>query len=262
MPRLFNGQATLECRRTPWDERVFGFPCAEITHFQAEHQAAGLDVLHQFEAWAQVQGVQFAYGRFEPTRLVKQLVHQAGFYFAEASYRIRHHKLQGSEAFDRLIRPGPLLESAKEADHEALRTILASDFEHGRIHEDPWVEPAVASLRYRNWLTDLLAQQHEVYTYRLKGEVIGLHIQRGEGEKVDLVLTGVKRSYALLGVSLWAEVLRLNRLRGVRETHTLISAANVPILNLYRRFEFQFESLLLGCHKRWPNLADIRMLNV
>jgi len=259
MPRLHNDHATLECRRTPWDERVFGFPCAEITYFQAEHQAAGLDVLHQFETWAQVQRVQFAYGRFESTRLVKQLVHQAGFYFAEASYRIRHNKLQVSEAFDRLIRPGPLLEPAKEDDYEALRIILASDFEHGRIHEDPWVEPALASLRYRNWVTDLLAQQHEVYAYRLKGEVIGLHIQRGEGEKVDLVLTGVKRSYALLGVSLWAEVLRLNRLRGVRETHTLISAANVPILNLYRRFEFQIESLLLGCHKRWPNLPDIRM---
>ena len=142
MPRLHNDYATLECRRTPWDERVFSVPCAEITHFQAEHEAAGHDVFHQFEAWAQAQGVQFAYGRFEPTRLVKQVVYQAGFYFAEASYCIRHHKLQGSEAFDRLIRPGPVLEPATEADHEELRTILATDFEHGRIHEDPWVAPA------------------------------------------------------------------------------------------------------------------------
>jgi hypothetical protein len=260
MPRLHNDHATLECRRTPWDERVFGAPCAEITHFQAEHEAAGQDIFRQFETWAQAQGVQFAYGRFEPTRLVKQVVHQAGFYFAEASYCIRHHKLQGTEAFDRLIRPGPVLEPTTEADHEELRTILATDFEHGRIHEDPWVAPAAASLRYRNWLTDLLAQQHEVYTYRLKGEVIGLHIQRGDGEKVDFLLTGVKRSHALLGVSLWAQALRLNRLRGVRETHTLISAANVPIVNLYRRFEFQFEALLLGFHKRWPQLIDTSII--
>ncbi len=251
MLRLHNDHAALECRRTPWDERVFGFPCAEITHFHASNEVAGSDVLRLFEAWAQAQEVQFAYGRFEPTQLVKQIVQQAGFYFAEASYRIRHHKLQGSDAFDRLIRSGPVLEPANEADYEALRTILATEFEHGRIHEDPWVEPATAALRYRNWLTDLIAQRHEVYTYRLKGEVIGLHIQRGDAEKVDLVLTGVRRSHALLGVSLWAEVLRLNRLRGVRETHTLISAANVPIVNLYRRFEFQFESLLLGYHKRW-----------
>jgi hypothetical protein len=257
MPRLHNDHATLECRLTPWDERVFGFPCAEITHFQAEHGAAGLEVLNQFEAWGQAQGVKFAYGRFQPTRLVKQAVHQAGFYFAEASYRIRHHKLQGTDAFDRLIRPGPVLESANEADHDTLSTILATDFEHGRIHEDPWVEPAVASLRYRNWLTDLLAQQYEVYTYRLKGEVIGLHIQRGEGEAVELVLTGVKRSHALLGVSLWAQALRLNRLRGVRETQTLISAANLPIVNLYRRFEFHFEELLLGFHKRWSELEQM-----
>jgi hypothetical protein len=250
MPRLDNDNATLECRRTPWDELVFGFPCAEITHFQAEHEAAGLDVLSQFEAWAQSQGVQFAYGRFEPTQLVKQTVHQAGFYFAEASYRIRHHKLQGSDAFDRLIRPGPVLEPANESDHEALRNILATDFEHGRIHEDPWVESAIASLRYRNWFSDLL-EQHEVFTYRSNGKVIGLHIQRSVGVKVDLVLTGVKRSHALLGVSLWSEVMRMNRLRGINEMHTLISAANIPVINLYRRLEFQFEVLLLGFHKRW-----------
>lgn len=251
MPRLHTDHAVLECCRTPWDERVFGFACAEITYFQAERAPAGQEVFAQFEEWARAQGVQFAYGRFEPTAHVKQLVHQAGFYFAEASYRIRHHKLQSTEAFDRLIRPGPLLEPATEADYEALRTILATDFAHGRIHEDPWVDLAIASQRYRNWLTDLLAQQHEVFVYRLKNEVIGLHIQRGEGEKVDLVLTGVKRSHALLGMSLWAEVLKLNRLRDVRETHTLISAANIPIVNLYRCLEFQFDSFLLGFHKRW-----------
>lgn len=257
MPHLYNDQASLVCRRTPWDDRIFCFPCAEITHFQTENEAAGRHVFQQFEDWAQVQGVHFAYGRFEPTRLVKQALYQAGFYFAEASYRIRHSKMQGSDAFDRLIRPGPMLEPATEADHEALRIILANDFEHGRIHEDPWVEPAVASLRYRNWLTDLLEQQHEVYAYCLKDEVIGLHIQRGDGEKVDLVLTGVKRSHALLGASLWAQVLRLNRIRGAREAHTLISAANLPIVNLYRRFEFQFEALLLGFHKRWPELKEM-----
>jgi hypothetical protein len=252
MQRLHNDHAELECRRTPWDDRVFGFPCAEITHFLAEHEAAGLEIFNQFEAWVQEQGVKFAYGRFEPTRQVKQLVHQAGFYFAEVSYKICHRKLQSSHTFDRLIRHGPVLEAASDRDHQALRTILSTDFEHGRIHEDPWVKSSAASLRYYNWMADLLAQHFEVYVYRLKSEVIGIHIQRSEGEKVDLVITGVKRSHALLGASLWAEVLRFNRLRGALEAHTMISAANIPIVNLYRSFEFQFDALLLGFHKRWP----------
>lgn len=251
MLHLHNEQAALDCRRTPWDERVFNFACAEITSFQAENEVAGLKILDQFEGWAQAQGVQFAYGRFESSRLVKQVMPQAGFYFAEASYRIRHHKLQGSESFDRLIRPGPMLEPADFEDHDAIRKILAMDFEHGRMHEDPWIEPEISSERYSNWLTDLVTQQHEILVYRLKGEVIGLHIQRTEDGKVDLVLTGVRRSHALLGVSLWAEVLRLNRLRSVTEARTLISAANISIINLYRRFDFQFEVLLLGFHKRW-----------
>lgn len=252
MPLLHHQQSTLECRRTPWDERVFDFPCAEITALEASDASDIAALLHEFDGWASSEGVRFAYGRFAPTASIKQAFHDNGFYFAEASYKIRHAKVQSSEAFDRLIRPGPVLAPALEADFPAIQKILADDFEHGRIHEDPWVSRAASAQRYRNWLHDLAAQRHDIFTYRLKDEVIGLHIQRGEAPMADLVLTGVKRSHALLGVSLWAEAMKLNRLRGVREAHTLISAANVPILNLYRRFEFQFESFLLGFHKRYP----------
>jgi len=254
MPCFTIDTTTLECRRTPWDERVFGHPCAEITRLDV---AAGADdkavtsLLARFDAWAAEEGVRFAYGRFTPSTQEKRTLHQSGFYFAEASYRIRHTRIQSTEAFDRLIRLGPVLEPAREEDYPALQDILAEDFLHGRIHEDPWVSREDASQRYRLWLLDLVAQRHEVLTYRLKGEVIGLHVQRTMDTVADLVLTGVKRSHALLGVPLWAEALRLNRLQGIREAHTLISAANVPILNLYRRFDFQFEALLLGFHKRY-----------
>lgn len=253
MPRLFHQSAFLECRRTPWDEHVFGFPCAEIVSLDASDPVALAQLLKQFDAWARAEGVRFAYGRFASTGINKQALHEADFYFAEASYRIYHSKLQASESFDRLIRPGPVLVPARETDLPVLQQILADDFHHGRIHEDPWVSPEQAAQRNRNWLHDLMVQGHEILSYCLKDEVIGLHIQRSRGTTTDLVLTGVKRSHALLGVSLWADALKMNRLRGVREAHTLISAANIPIMNLYRRFEFQFESLLLGFHKRYPS---------
>lgn len=251
MPIFQNNQAILECRRTPWDEKVFNFPCAEITNFQVESEAEGLAVLSNFEKWAEIEQLKFAYGRFRPSKIIKQLVHQADFYFAEASFRLRHYKLQNTEVFDKLIRTGPKLEKAKESDYEVLRTIMANDFNHGRIHEDPWVDSIAASQRNENWLNDLVGQLNEIYVYRLKEEVIGLHIQRTENQRVCLVLTGVKSSHALLGASLWAEVIKLNRLRSISELYTIISAANIPIVNLYRLFEFQFEELLIGFHKRW-----------
>jgi hypothetical protein len=251
MPELRHQTARIDCRRTPWDERVFDFPCAEITSLTAESRDDITLALALFDQWATTEGVRFAYGRFSPTPVNKMALHLAGFYFAEASYRICNTRVQASSAFDNLIRPGPSLSASTEDDLPHLRDILATDFEHGRIHEDPWVERAQASRRYRLWLDDLRQQGHEIFTYRLKGEVIGLHVQRGDSEQVDLVLTGVKRSHALLGASLWAEAMRLNRLRGVRKVHTLISAANIPIMNLYRRFEFQFETMLLGFHKRY-----------
>ncbi|WP_394415853.1 hypothetical protein [Roseateles sp. BYS78W] len=253
MPRLHAASnASLDCRLTPWDERVFGVPCAEITGLDGhDDETQILALLQQFDTWARENGVRFAYARVAPEAAAKRAFHRAGFYFAEASYRVGHRHIQGSAVFDRLIRRGPVLEPAVVADHAALQQILADDFEHGRIHEDPWVTREQAALRYRNWLHDLIEQGHELLCYRLKGEVIGLHVQRADEGRVDLVLTGVKRSHALLGASLWAEVLRLNRLRGVREAHTLISAANIPILNLYRRLDFQFDALLVGFHKRY-----------
>lgn len=253
MPRFTNDSGALECRRTPWDERVFGHACAEITALEVsgDDDVAMAGLLKQFDQWAAAEQVRFAYGRFAPDAAHKRCLHEAGFYFAEASYRIRHARIQATQGFDRLIRSGPVLEPAQEADLPQLQQILATDFEHGRIHEDPWVKREDAAQRYRLWLLDLKAQNHEILAYRLKGEVIGLHVQRATESVADLVLTGVRRSHALLGVPLWAEVLRLNRQRGIREAHTLISAANVPILNLYRHFEFQFEALLLGFHKRY-----------
>ena len=252
MPTLQVSQtALLDYRPTPWDEIIFGFPCAEILSLTATNDEELTHLLTEFNAVAIRSGVKFAYSRVDSSARNKRAFHAAGFYFAEASYKIQNTRIQASSKFDCLIRSGPELVLATPDDHEAIREILAEDFKHGRIHGDPWVTQQQAADRYRNWLLDLINQEHEVYTYRNKGEVIGLHIQFGSDQSADLVLTGLKRSHALLGASLWADVLRMNRLRGVHVVHTMISAANIPIINLYRHFEFQFEAFLCGFHKRY-----------
>jgi hydrogenase nickel incorporation protein HypA/HybF len=116
--------------------------------------------------------------------------------------------VQAGTAFDRFIRPGPQLNPAEDAHLGRIREIMQSDFEHGRIQEDPYVPRAVAGLRYRHWLDDLIAQKHEIYAYVLDGDVVGLHVQRRDGDAAHLVLTGVTRSHALLGLPLWAQVMR------------------------------------------------------
>jgi len=243
----------LVCRPTPWDERIFGHPCMEILSIDAPDDAQLIELLARFDQQARERGVRFAYTRIDGgSAPLKRALHQAGFYYAESSYRIVHRKVQKSTHFDKLIRRGPELVPAEPAHFEAIRQILADDFNHGRIHEDPWVDRELAASRYRHWLSDLAAQKHEIYAYLLGGEVIGLHVQRRSGAVADLVLTGVKRSHALLGVSLWAEVMRLLRQQDVTEAHTLISAANLPIVNLYRNFEFHFDEFLCGFHKRYP----------
>lgn len=243
----------LVCRTTPWDERIFGHPCMEILGIEGADDAQLASLLAQFDDEARSRGVRFAYTRIDgESAALKRAMHEAGFYYAESSYRIVHRKVQKSAHFDKLIRRGPELVPADPAHFDAIRQILAEDFNHGRIHEDPWVARDIAASRYRHWLSDLAAQRHEIYVYLLGGEVIGTHIQRRHGAVADLVLTGVKRSHALLGVSLWAKVMELLRTQEVAEAHTLISAANLPIMNLYRNFEFHFDEFLCGFHKRYP----------
>jgi hypothetical protein len=245
--------AVLEFRPAPWDERSLGFPCLEFLRLQADSDEQADELLARFHAEAAARGVRLAYGRVPAdSALCKRALHRAGFYYAESSYRISHRKLAASAELDALIRRGPELGLAEPQELDAIRDILVADFAHGRFHEDPWITPGQAQARYAGWLPDLVAQHHEVYAYRLKGEVIGLHIQKSRDGVGDFVLTGVKASHALLGASLWAEAMRLARGQGLREVHTLISAANLPIINLYRRLGFNFDALLTGFHRRYP----------
>lgn len=251
--RVSTGSEVIEWRLTPWDEVVFGYPCAEITEFRASDAIAGLALINEFEAWARGRGVLFAYGRFDSNEITKGVLSTAGYYFAEASYRIRSQQLAKTAHFDSLIRPGPSLIRAQQDDLDEMLGILTSDFHFGRMHEDPWVSSEEAALRYKNWLYSLHEQGSEVYAYQDAGRVIGLHVQNTLEGRADLTLTGVGARYSPLAASLWALVLRLNRERGVKQAWTTISAANIPIVNLYSRFGFQVEALLLGFHKRWPS---------
>lgn len=250
--KVSTGSDVIEWRLTPWDEVVFGYPCAEITDFRASNVETGLALINEFETWARGRGVLFAYGRFDSNTITKRVMGTAGYYFAEASYRVRSQQLAKTAHFDSLIRPGPNLIRAQQRDFDEMLGILTSDFHFGRMHEDPWVSSEAAALRYRNWLYSLYEQGAEIYAYEDAGRVIGLHVQHTLDSRADLTLTGVGARYAPLAASLWALVMRLNREHGVNLAWTTISAANIPIVNLYSRFGFQVEALLLGFHKRWP----------
>ncbi|MEF8728412.1 MAG: hypothetical protein V5B34_09395 [Accumulibacter sp.] len=240
-------------RETPWDARVFGFRCVEILELAATDASSLGQLLARLDAVLQAANVHLAYTRVDgAVGLLKRGLQEAGFYFAEASYRLSHRRLALTTRFDQLIRPGPELVAAGPQELAVIRDILQEDFDHGRLHEDPYVPRERAGLRYRNWVDDLVAQHHEIYAYVLKGKVVGLHVQRCHGSIADLVLTGVARSHALLGLPLWAQAIRLIREQGMTEMHTVISAANLPIMNLYRHFDFSFDALLCGYHKRYP----------
>ncbi len=242
----------LEYRDAPWDERTLGYPCLEITAIRGDLDAELAQVLTDFDAAVQQRGAGLVYTRVPAdARAQRRALNDAGFYCAEVSYRVAHSQVQKATETDRFIRRGAELRLAVPADYPAIEEILGTAFEHGRFQEDLYLGRDVAGLRYRRWLGDLVAQHAEIYAYVAGAEVIGLHVQHRIGDAADLILTGVKTSHALLGVPLWAEVMRLVRTQEIREARTLISAANLPIVNLYSRFGFSFQELLCGYHKHY-----------
>lgn len=133
-----------------------------------------------------------------------------------------------------------------------VQEIAATDFLFGRFLEDPFLEAGLGATRHANWVGDLL-DQGLLYVAVLNDRVLGFHAERlsSDGKEADLILTGTARKYSLLSLPLWVSALDSLRERGVTRASTMISAANIGVLNLYCALDFHFDQTLLGFHKRY-----------
>lgn len=236
-------------RLTPWDERALGFRTAEITRLECEDAAAGAELLRQAEAWARSQGVHYLFGRFDARSAAsKHAVLAEGFQIVESSLTLSRPHLRQLPVVPRGMKPG--LRPATEDDIAALRAIARDDFAHGRFLEDPSIDPAAAASRTANWIEDLV-RQGLVQTAESRGRLIGFHAERVNvsDAHADLLLTGAAAPYAMLAFPLWVAALESLAERGIGSCSTLISTANVGVINLYARLGFHFDAALFGFRK-------------
>lgn len=81
--------------------------------------------------------------------------------------------------------------------------------------------------------------------------MVGFHAQRCsvDGRQMDWILTGTAARYSMLSVPLWQAAFALAQVRKCHVIKTLISAANVSVLNLYSTFPFRVDKALYGYHR-------------
>lgn len=244
-----HGNGGVNVRLTPWDQRTFDFGTAEITTLHAHSAEQASQLLQQAETWARQNGVHYLFGRISadsrPSRLALE---SRGYAMVECSLTLSRDGFKGLPTVPTRMRPE--LRPARHDDLSTLQAIAREDFHHGRFLEDPAIDHELAVRRTINWISDLL-DQGLLQTAESCGKVIGFHAERltDQDQHADLILTGAAHRYAMLALPLWICALERLAERQVNRCSTLVSAANVGVVNLYARLGFRYDSTLFGYRK-------------
>lgn len=205
---------------TPWDTTAFGMPTWELTEYsekalQQAAQAAGHCTL-----------------KVDPLE-DKRLLHEYGFYYCDTLIEPHCNATRL-----RVVRH-PETSISRGVDVEQAMAICHGAFAHGRFHRDFNLPKDAADLRYDNWLKQLLDAQ-QVYGLYWQNELAGFIAHSGN----NLVLHALAEKYRGKGWSKywWSAVCGELLKTGHHEVKSSISAANLPVLNLYASLGFSFNN--------------------
>jgi hypothetical protein len=214
-------------RATPWDVRAFGFPCWEILQYTEEALSFALRHPGHFTI------------KVDPT-VDKKLLHDNGFYYCDTLIEPLCRVTQFREVHN----SGATI--SRDFDRDSLLAICKGAFVHGRFHRDFNLPIDRSDVRYTNWLDQLIVQK----------QVFSLNWQGGLGGFIGydantLVLHAVDRSLRGRGLSKywWSAVCRVLFDEGLEEIRSSISAANLPVLNLYASIGFRFHNPMDVYHR-------------
>jgi hypothetical protein len=128
-----------------------------------------------------------------------------------------------------------------------IENISKVEFKFGRFHEDPFIEPFIASERSRLWIGDLINQKVTIKVLKKNNIVVGFIAYKIKNKRANLILGGIIEKYRHLAYGFWATILF--NLKDLNEIHTMISSSNIDVLNLYSHFGFRFRNAQFGFHK-------------
>lgn len=244
------GDAQMVLRDTPWDARALGRPTLDIVSLAlATEQGTGTDD-DLFQAFDNVCGEYRAglvTARVSAERRVAMArLQSAGFRYVETVLRLRYANLArfAAPSAGRAI----ALREARREDAPALIEQAAGTFHYGRFAEDPAIDPEVNRRRQIDWMEGLLAGKANVLVADIGDRPGAFMAYRIEDGAADLILGGTRAEQAVLAYPFWSAVLERLKQDGARRVETVISAANLGVMNLYARLGFQAHETLVGLH--------------
>lgn len=187
-----------------------------------------------------------SYRSQENNNSLKKILLENNFIIVEKSYLIEGRNIN-IESIRRISDLCKLKSISTKAEVNAVKEIAEEEFDYGRFFEDPFISESIAKKRNSNWVNDIIeSDKTEVVLLHKKDSVIGFMAFEEKDEYIELLLGGVKSSYAHLAYGFWGKFF--NDYCGQKLIRTTISCSNLPVVNLYSFMGFRFKTVLTGFH--------------
>jgi hypothetical protein len=245
-----DAEHALRYRATPWDERAFGYPTAELLEVKYRDPARIAELLAAYDRVNADAGVRLVVARIDANdRQLKEELARREFRYVETSL-VMANDAMAKHAFEKRFHRTLALGPAESAhDMEQIRCIARDGFEYSRFHEDVRIDRGRSRERYYRWIDDLVAQGKKILVYKAGDRVAAFMAYDVRDGEVDLVLGGAAPERGVVAPYFWASVLARLRDEGHRSAIARISAANVRVLRLYISLFFNVRSVDLGYTK-------------
>jgi len=241
--------AYLEFRETPWDLKSLGLTTREILDIRAGSTGQYLSLIKDFDEACISDRIDLAYVRIPAEELLaKHCLQDCRYRFVETSLKISS-AVPSSAGTDGKMRHAMELTTACESDFPQIEEIAETAFNFGRFHEDPLIPGNEAALRYRYWIGEMRQQGCQFLVYRSGSKVISFMSYRLSGNTAELILGGSRQDQGFISVLFWPAVFKYLKEQSVHKVQTVISAANLGVMNLYISFGFRVERTLFGFSK-------------
>lgn len=230
---------------TPWDSKPLGLSTNTITKLIASTESSAEILLDTFEKTHKKI-------KYTSTRIDSRDIHivkalgKKDYHMTEVVMKVTG--VLSKLKVDKSLFSKFTFQQAKKEDYATIAKYAVKYFNHGKFHEDPLINRSIANTRNINMVEDL-TKKYTTYVGKVGDNIIGFMILNHKDTVVDLLLGGMHIDYRHLSYAFWNRVYYEYKNKGVKKFITTISAANIPIVNLYSKFGFKFSQALYGFRK-------------
>ena len=212
---------------SPYDSTVFGFHAYEIKN-TSEDVLKGIFKLPGH----------YTIKKFPLSKT--QTLHNYGFYYCDTLIEPYCHKSRFVYYKHKSV------SISRKASFNKLVEISNGAFLFGRFHRDFNIDNSLADLRYANWLKQLY-ERETIFIFLFNEELAGF---LGYTEH-RIVLHALKQKFKGKGLAKFFFSAAIKELfnNGYDELVSSISAANMPVLNLYASLGFRFRNPMDVYHR-------------